>query len=74
MKANFSAETLQAYQESSFSKVNDFYEYAQLLTNPTISNDLKEEIITAIFSLYKENYNASIINFLSSEKEKNFTR
>ncbi|RXR32615.1 hypothetical protein EQG68_07245 [Flavobacterium piscinae] len=70
MKANFSAETLQAYQESSFSKVNDFYEYAQLLTNPTISNDLKEEIITAIFSLYKENYNASIINFLSSEKEK----
>lgn len=69
MKANFSVDALQSYQESSFSKVNDFYEYAKLLTDPTISNDLKKEIITAIFSLYKEN-NVSIINFLSSEKEK----
>lgn len=69
MKASFSVETLQAYQESSFSKVNDFYEYAQLLTNPTISNDLKKEIKVAVHSLFKEN-NVSIINFLSSEKEK----
>lgn len=69
MKASFSVETLQAYQESSFSKVNDFYEYAQLLTNPTISNDLITEIKTAVHSLYKED-NVSIINFLSSKKEK----
>jgi hypothetical protein len=69
MKASFSVETLQAYQESSFSKVNDFYEYAQLLTNPSISNDLKKEIKTAVHSLFKEN-DASTINFLSSKKEK----
>ncbi|HRE77955.1 MAG TPA: hypothetical protein PLL09_09025 [Flavobacterium sp.] len=69
MKASFSVETLQAYQESSFSKVNDFYEYAQLLTNPTISNYLITEIKTAVHSLYKED-NVSIINFLSSKKEK----
>ncbi|RAR48453.1 hypothetical protein [Flavobacterium lacus] len=69
MKASFSLETLQAYQESSFSKVNDFYEYAQLLTNPSISNELKKEIKTAVHSLFKENA-VSVINFLSSEKEK----
>ena len=69
MKANFSAETLQAYQESSFSKVNDFYEYAQLLTNTTISKELKKEIKTAVHSLFKEN-DVTVINFLSSEKEK----
>ena len=69
MKENFSAETLQAYQESSFSKVNDFYEYAQLLTNTTISKELKKEIKTAVHSLFKEN-DVTVINFLSSEKEK----
>jgi len=69
MKASFSVETLLAYQESSFSKVNDFYEYAQLLANPTISNDLKKEIRTAVHSLFKKN-TVSVINFLSSEKEK----
>ncbi len=69
MKANFSMEVLNAYQESSLAKVNDFYEYAQLLTNSTISNDLKEEIKTTIFSLFKEN-DVMIVNFLSSKKEK----
>lgn len=69
MKATFSMEALQAYQESSFDKVNDFYEYAQLITNPTISYDLKKEIKTAVHSLFKEN-DVSIINFLSSEREK----
>lgn len=69
MKASFSVETLQAYQESSFSKVNDFYEYAQLLTNPTISYDLKKEIKTAVLTLFKEN-DVTVVNFLSTEKEK----
>lgn len=69
MKANFSMEVLNAYQESSFAKVNDFYEYAQLLTNPTISNNLKAEIKTAVLSIYKKN-DISIINFLSAEKER----
>lgn len=69
MKANFSVEVLQAYQESSFSKVNDFYEYAQLLTDQSIPNDLKYEIKSAIHSLYKE-IDISIINFLSVKKEK----
>lgn len=69
MKASFSVETLQAYQESSFSKVNDFYEYAQLLTNPTISNDLKKEIKVAVHSLFKEN-DVTMVNFLSTKKEK----
>lgn len=69
MKANFSMEVLNAYQESSFAKVNDFYEYAQLLTNPTISNNLKAEIKTAVLSIYKKN-DISILNFLSAEKEK----
>ena len=67
MKANFSAETLQAYQESSFSKVNDFYEYAQLLTNTTISNELKKEIKKAVHSLFKVN-DVTMVNFLSTEK------
>ncbi|MDP2672369.1 MAG: hypothetical protein Q8O84_00985, partial [Nanoarchaeota archaeon] len=69
MKAAFSVESLQAYQKSSFSKVNDFYEYAQFLTDPTASNDLKKEIKAAIHSLFKEN-DVAVINFLSSEKEK----
>lgn len=69
MKANFSMEVLNAYQESSFAKVNDFYEYAQLLTNPTISNNLKAEIKAAVLSIYKKN-DILIINFLSAEKER----
>ena len=69
MKANFSIEVLNAYQESSFAKVNDFYEYAQLLTNPTISSDLKNEIKTTIFTLFKEK-DVTVVNFLSSKKEK----
>ncbi|UPQ78803.1 hypothetical protein M0M57_14435 [Flavobacterium azooxidireducens] len=69
MKANFSMEVLNAYQESSFAKVNDFYEYTQLLTNPTISSDLKNEIKTTIFTLFKEK-DVTVVNFLSSKKEK----
>lgn len=68
MKANFSMEVLNAYQESSFAKVSDFYEYAQLLTNPATANELKKEIKTAVFTLFNEK-EVSVINILSKEKE-----
>lgn len=52
IKANFSAQSLEAYKESSFSKITDFYEYLQTYSDPASTDDLKTQVKAAIASLF----------------------
>lgn len=53
LKANFSAPILVAYQENAKTKIEDFYQYLSLLSDLSVSKELKNEISANIFSLFK---------------------
>lgn len=53
LKANFSAPVLAAYQENAKTKIEDFYQYLQLLSDVSVSKELKNEISANVFSLFK---------------------
>ena len=53
LKANFSAPVLAAYQENAKSKIEDFYQYLSLLSDVSVSKELKNEVSANIFSLFK---------------------
>ncbi len=62
MKAQFSQSSLQAYQESSLSKVEDFYQYLELLSDETVSQALKNELKETIYSQF-QNTDVQVYNF-----------
>jgi len=66
IKTNFSMKVLEAYEENSFSKVKDFYQFLQIYSDVTTSEALKEQVKGNIYSLYKTN--SQIIDFFSSGK------
>lgn len=69
IKANFSAEIINAYQESSNLKVEDFYYYLTLYSNVKTDSLLKVEVRKNILQLF-ENNNTSLIDFFSETKER----
>lgn len=60
----YAAKVLNAYQENSKSKVEDLFYYFQLLTDASLTDDLKKEIVKNINLLYK-NQNEKILDFTS---------
>lgn len=66
IKANFSAMAIKAYEENSFSKVNDFYEFLEIYSNKNSSEALKNQVKENAFSLYKSNI--EVTDFYSREK------
>ena len=59
---------LNAFQNNSKSKVEDLFGYFQLLTDPSVDADLKNEVIKTIEQLYK-NSNSTIIDFTAESRE-----
>jgi hypothetical protein len=53
LKANFSAPVLAAYQENAKTKIEDFYQYLQLLSDVSVSKELKNEVRLNILFLFK---------------------
>jgi len=66
IKANFSIKVLEAYEENSFSKVEDFYELLEMYSDKNASNTLKKHLEERIDALYKEN--TLIFDFFTSDK------
>jgi hypothetical protein len=65
-KMNF--RVLNAFQNNSKSKVEDLFGYFQLLTNATVDDDLKKEVIKTTQQLYKTT-NTKVIDFTSKSRE-----
>ena len=53
IKANFSVKAIEAYEENSFSKVNDFYQFLEIYSDKNSSEDLKNQV--------KENLNSLVL-------------
>ncbi|MCZ4318420.1 hypothetical protein O4H26_05400 [Aequorivita viscosa] len=50
----FPAPSIAAFQESSQTKIYDFYNYLGLLTTPKLSNNLKTQIRENIYTLFRD--------------------
>lgn len=68
INANFSMEVLEAYEENSFSKVNDFYQFLEIYSDKNSSEALKKQIKENIYSLFKDN--SLVADFFTSDKIK----
>lgn len=66
IKANFSIKVLEAYEENSFSKVEDFYELLEMYSDKNTSNTLKKQLEERIDALYKEN--TLVSDFFTSDR------
>ena len=64
----FSANVLQVYQDNSKSKIEDLFSYFQLLTDASLTDDLKKEVVKNINLLYK-NQNELVIDFTSESMD-----
>jgi hypothetical protein len=69
LNQKFSAKVLNAYQENSKTKVEDLYSYFQLLTDASLSDDLKKEVIKNIQFLF-QNKNEMVVDFTSPSLNK----
>ncbi len=63
-----SVKVLRAYQERSKSKVEDLFSYFQLLSDTTLTPDLKKEVIDNIYLLFN-NENVPVADFTSTQLE-----
>jgi len=68
IKSTYSFPTIEAFQERSEKKVEDFYEYLGLLTQQNLSEEAKNEIEENIYFLFDEK-NPMLVNFLSAKNE-----
>lgn len=64
LNQKFTAPVLNAYQENSKSKIEDLFSYFQMLTDATLSDDLKKEVIKNIKLLFV-NPNTIVLDFTS---------
>ncbi len=69
LNKRFSAKVLNAYQENSRTKVEDLFSYFQLLTDATLNDDLKKEVVKNINLLF-QNPNTMVIDFTSDSFDK----
>ena len=69
LNKRFSAKVLNAYQENSKTKVEDLFSYFQMLTDASLNDDLKREIVKNINLLF-QNPNTLVIDFTSDSFDK----
>lgn len=69
LNKRFSAKVLNAYQENSKTKVEDLFSYFQMLTDASLNDDLKNEIVKNINLLF-QNPNTMVIDFTSDSFDK----
>lgn len=69
LNKRFSAKVLNAYQENSKTKVEDLFSYFQMLTDASLNDDLKKEVVKNINLLF-QNPNALVIDFTSDSFDK----
>lgn len=69
LNKRFSAKVLNAYQENSKTKVEDLFYYFQMLTDATLNDDLKKEVVKNINLLF-QNPNTLVIDFTSDSFDK----
>lgn len=55
IKANFSAKAIEAYEENSFSKVIDFYQFLEIYSDKNSSEALRKQVKENLQSLVVEN-------------------
>jgi hypothetical protein len=68
LQNSMSVKVLAAYQENTSNKVADLFSYFQLLTDTSLTDEVKKEIISNINLLF-DNQNPMVIDFTSEEKE-----
>jgi len=66
IKANFSTKAIEAYEEYSFSKVNDFYQFLEIYSDKNSSEALKNQVKENLKSLVVEN--VLVADIFTSEK------
>jgi hypothetical protein len=66
IKANFSVKEIEAYEENSFSKVNDFYQFLEIYSDINSSEALKNQVRENLKSLVVEN--VLVTNLFTLEK------
>ena len=69
LNKRFSAKVLNAYQENSKTKVEDLFTYFQMLTDASLNDDLKKEVVKNINLLF-QNPNTMVIDFTSDSFDK----
>jgi hypothetical protein len=69
LNKKFSAPVLNAYQLNSKTKIEDLFAYFQLLTDASVDNELKKEVVKNINLVFK-NENELIIDFTSDSLDK----
>jgi hypothetical protein len=69
LNKRFSAKVLNAYQENSKTKVEDLFSYFQMLTDASLNDDLKNEVVKNINLLF-QNPNTMVIDFTSDSFDK----
>jgi hypothetical protein len=69
LNKRFSAKVLNAYQENSKTKVEDLFSYFQMLTDASLNDDLKNEVVKNINLLF-QNPNTLVIDFTSDSFDK----
>lgn len=67
LQNRMSVKVLAAYQENTSNKVVDLFSYFQMLTDATLNDEVKKEVVTSINLLFN-NQNPSVIDFTSEEK------
>lgn len=67
IEKEFSAPAINAYQERSQDKVQEFYAYLELLTDPKNPVELKQQIEANIYNLFQSE-TVSVVDFTSPEK------
>lgn len=69
LNQRFSAKVLNAYQENSKTKVEDLFTYFQMLTDASLNDELKKEVVKSINLLF-QNPNIMVIDFTSDSFDK----
>ncbi|WP_345089205.1 hypothetical protein [Flavobacterium chungnamense] len=69
LNKKFSSKVLNAYQENSKTKVEDLFSYFQMLTDASLNDDLKKEVVKNINLLF-QNPNTLVIDFTSDSFDK----
>ncbi len=69
MKANFSTASIKAYQKNSFSKISDFYQYLEILSDASAPKPLKNQVRENINSLFA-NQEIELVDFTSQKLER----
>lgn len=67
LQNSMSVKVLAAYQENTSNKVVDLFSYFQMLTDASLTDEVKKEVITNIYLLF-DNQNSMVIDFTSEGK------